>query len=160
MVLPWLIPIGSLISPQQFLPAAEHYQVVESIDRWVVEILFAMLDKASVGEKLDFFAVNLSGSSVLNLDFQRFVAEVSQTYPKVCPHICFQIVESAVMEDMPKALGFMEAMKGMGCRIALDDFASSDSSFTALRDLPLDFVRIDGAYLENLIGDNFNQAVV
>lgn len=151
---------GSLISPQQFLPAAEHYQVVESIDRWVVENLFAALDKASVGEKLDFFAVNLSGSSVLNLDFQHFVSEIAQSHPKVCSQVCFQIVESAVMEDMPKALGFMEAMKDKGCRIALDDFASSDSSFAALRDLPLDFVRIDGAYLENLMGDNFNQSVV
>lgn len=151
---------GSLISPQQFLPAAEHYQVVESIDRWVVENLFATLAKSSISEKLDFFAVNLSVRSILNADFHQFVSEIAQKHPKVCQQICFQIVESAVMEDMPKALGFMEAMKDKGCRIALDDFGSSDSSFTTLRDLPLDFVRIDGAYLENLLGDNFNQAVV
>lgn len=151
---------GSLISPQQFLPAAEHYQVVESIDRWVVENLFTSLSTAKMGDRLDFFAVNLSASSVLNPDFQHFVSEIASSHKKVCRNICFQIVESAVMADMPKALGFMEAMKEKGCRIALDDFASSESSLNALRGLPLDFVRIDGAYLENLLGDSFNQSVV
>lgn len=151
---------GSLISPQQFLPAAEHYQVVESIDRWVVENLFAALSKMPTADKLDFFALNLSSRSVLNPDFQQFVGEIFQENPDVCRHICFQVVESAVLEDLPKAMGFIEAMKDKGCRLALDNFGSGNSSFSTLRDLPLDFVRIEGSYLENLLGDGFNQSVI
>ncbi len=151
---------GNLISPQQFLPAAEHYQVVESVDRWVVQHVFELLAARPSLEGIDFLAVNLSGHSVLNADFLEFLRDLAGRYPAICPHICFEIVESAVVSNLPEATGFMEAVSAMGCRIALDDFGRQASAFSYLRNLKLDYVRFEGGYVQNLLNDSFDLTII
>lgn len=151
---------GQLLSPGTFLPAAERYNLITRIDRWVVNTVITWL-KSNPAElnALGVCSVNLSGQSLSNTDLLNFIyKEVLQAE---FPHgvLCFEITETAAITELAKARKFIERMKAIGCRFALDDFGRGLSSFGYLKNLPVDYVKIDGEFIRNITRDPVDLAM-
>jgi len=152
---------GRLVQPRQFIAAAERYQLMASIDRWVVQATLAAIAHGVIRLPEDrSCGINLSGQSLAEEGFLDFVVECLD-HSQVAPgRICFEISEAAVMERFEQARRFVAVLHGMGCQFALDDFGSGVGSFTTLRDLSIDYLKIDGAYTRDLRADTLNHRVV
>ena len=151
---------GRLVPPGAFLPAAERYGLMPAIDRWVVsktlESLSAMPDK---GEEI-IFAINLSAQSLGTADFLEFVTDQLDR-KKVSPRkLCFEITESSAVSELTHVLRFMKTLRALGCRFALDDFGTGLSSFSYLKTLPVQYLKIDGAFVKDLATDAIDRAMV
>lgn len=152
---------GRLVQPRQFIAAAERYQLMASIDRWVVQATLAAIGHGVIRLPDDrSCSINLSGQSLAEEGFLDFVVECLD-HSQVAPgRICFEISEAAVMERFEQARRFVAVLHGMGCQFALDDFGSGVGSFTTLRDLSIDYLKIDGTYTRDLRPDTLNHRVV
>ncbi len=152
---------GNTIAPMSFIPAAERYNLMQQIDRWVIKNFFAELQKcARQTNTQQIFAINLSGSSFNNEELLDFILEELEQ-SKVSPQcICFEITETTAISNLEFAKRFIEVLKAKGCYFALDDFGSGISSFNYLKFLPVDFLKIDGSFVRELINDNISQAMV
>ena len=152
---------GAIIEPGAFLPAAERFHMASRIDRWVVSRVFAWLnqDALSLGH-IDFVSVNLSGQSIGDIAFHRFVAELFIATPIPASKLCFEITETSAITNMIDATKFIQQMRALGIRIALDDFGAGASSFGYLRALPVDYLKIDGQFVKDLVDDPLDQAAV
>lgn len=152
-----------LVLPAAFIPAAERYHLMPSIDRWVIRTVFPMLRKYQAkGGKSgdDLFAVNLSGQSLGDEKFLEFVMQ-QFTQNKVDPRsVCFEITETAAIANLTRARDFISRFKHMGCHFALDDFGSGLSSFGYLKSLTVDYLKIAGDFIENMTADPLNRAMV
>ncbi|NOQ88046.1 MAG: EAL domain-containing protein [Gammaproteobacteria bacterium] len=148
---------GDIVSPSYFLPAAERYNMITLIDEWVVEKSIQWL--ATRKEKV-LISVNLSGMSLSNRDFLNFVvSKIKQL--KVNPELlCFEITETAAINNLSTAIHFMNVLKKLGCSFALDDFGSGLSSFSYLNSLPVDYLKIDGAFVMDIDKDPMHYAMV
>lgn len=152
---------GQLVPPTAFLPAAERYHIASRIDRWVVDHAFSWIRRIEEGrETLALCAINLSGQSLTNEEFLAFVLERLQREALPCHKICFEITETAAIENLAAAQRFMAELAARGCRFALDDFGSGLSSFGYLKALPVDYLKIDGAFVKDLLADPVNHAMV
>ncbi len=151
---------GSLVPPSEFIPAAERYNVMVMVDRWVVNRAIEMLERClSQGRRLPVVAVNLSGTSINDEDFLEFVlARLGEE--RVARALCFEITETAAVASLSKATYFMRELKARGCRFALDDFGSGVSSFVYLKTLPVDFLKIDGQFVGNVATDIVDRSMV
>jgi diguanylate cyclase (GGDEF)-like protein/PAS domain S-box-containing protein len=151
---------GQLISPGTFLPAAERYNLMTRIDRWVVGSVIAWL-KANPAEldALGICSVNLSGQSLSHTDLLDFIYEQVRQANLPCGVLCFEITETAAITELAKARKFIERMKAIGCRFALDDFGRGLSSFGYLKNLPVDYVKIDGEFIRNIAHDPVDLAM-
>jgi diguanylate cyclase (GGDEF)-like protein/PAS domain S-box-containing protein len=151
---------GKVIEPAAFVAAAERYHLIDALDRWVVQTSLAALAEAQLGGAQTLFTINLSALSLCAESYLAFVtAEIRRR--GVDPHgVCFEITETAAMSRLDCALRFINTLREMGCRFALDDFGSGLSSFAYLRDLPVDFLKIDGALVQNLVDDRVKRAMV
>lgn len=151
---------GSLISPGAFLPAAERFHMATRIDKWVLkEVLSFLRDRASAGD-IEMFAVNLSGQSVEDQEFHRYVGELLAGSSVDLRKLCFEITETSAITNLANATLFIEAMRKLGVRIALDDFGAGASSFGYLKSLSVDFLKIDGQFVRDLIEDPLDLAAV
>ncbi|MBT8132954.1 MAG: EAL domain-containing protein [Gammaproteobacteria bacterium] len=148
---------GNIVSPNQFLPAAERYNMATLIDEWVVDRSIQWL--ASRKEKV-LISINLSGMSISNRDFLNFVvSRIKQN--KVNPELlCFEITETAAINNLGTAIHFMNVLKKLGCSFALDDFGSGLSSFSYLNSLPVDYLKIDGTFVMDIDKDPMHYAMV
>lgn len=151
---------GQLVLPNEFIPAAERYNVMSIIDRWVVmralEILKARVEN---GQPLPLLAVNLSGTSLNEQAFAEFVLQnVGEAH--IAKALCFEITETAAVTSLSNAVYFMRELKGRGCRFALDDFGSGLSSFMYLKTLPVDFLKIDGQFIGHIAEDPVDRSMV
>ncbi len=152
---------GNLVQPGSFLPAAERYNLMPAIDRWVVSTVFARyhaLVAERGGEPLTC-AINLSGSSLNAEGFLDFVRQqvIEHALP---PHsICFEITETAAINNLRKVAEFIKECKSMGILFALDDFGMGTSSFGYLKNLPVDYLKIDGGFIKNLEHDAIDKAM-
>ncbi|MEG4622928.1 EAL domain-containing protein [Microcoleus sp. w1-18aA5] len=152
---------GEVVSPNEFIPAAERYGLITEIDCWVIETFFSnyhKLPEKDVNQGL--YTINLSGASISNNQFLRFLIEQFSRY-KVPPQtIGFEITETAAIANFEQARYFMGELKKIGCCFALDDFGSGLSSFAYLMNLPVDYLKIDGAFVKNISHNLISQALV
>ena len=152
---------GTVIAPGVFLPAAERYGLSTKLDRWVVDAAMAWLGRnPSVLERLNLCFINLSGTSLANEDFLSHVVHQMEGMQFPAEKICFEVTETAAIANLSRAIKFMGVLKGMGCKFALDDFGSGLSSFAYLKNLPVDFLKIDGGFIQDLVDDPINIALV
>ncbi len=152
---------GELISPAAFMPAAERYGLMPSLDRWVIRSVFKWLDSTPDALKhFDVFFVNISSQSLGDENFLGYVREqLMQVYfsPK---QICFEVTETAAITDAGRVMKFAGQIREMGFRIALDHFGSGVSSFRYLKTLPVDYLKIDGSFVKDMINNPIDRAIV
>jgi len=152
---------GQLVPPMNFIPAAERYNLMPSLDRWVIKTTFAHFAKSPETLKaLRLCAINLSGASVGDSSIFTFIREQFSLYQVPANVICFEITETSAIANMTKAATLVQDLKAIGCRFALDDFGSGMSSFTYLKHLPVDFLKIDGSFVKNMANDSIDCAMV
>jgi diguanylate cyclase (GGDEF)-like protein/PAS domain S-box-containing protein len=155
---------GTLVPPTAFIPAAERYHLMPGIDRWVISTAFGMLARhfeSGAGESaIGICAINVSGASIGDDDFLDFVQAQFVQHRVPHAHICFEITETTAVASLSKATQFMTALRGLGCRFALDDFGVGVSSFTYLKHLPVDYLKIDGSFVKDMLEDPVNHAMV
>ena len=152
---------GSLVMPNEFLPAAERYNLAGRIDRWVVSNAFEWLRlNPHLLERLHVCAINLSGQSFGSEDLLAFILQRMGTYRIPPGKLCFEVTETAAVADIVQAGRFMQTLKARGCLFALDDFGSGFSSFGYLKNLPVDILKIDGSFVRGIANDDVDLAMV
>jgi diguanylate cyclase (GGDEF)-like protein/PAS domain S-box-containing protein len=153
---------GKIIEPSAFIAAAERYHLIGSLDRWVVKTAFSALAEAQLRDwsRPILFAINLSGQSLGEESFLAFVVEELEKSRVDSRRICFEITETAAISKLDSAIRFISMLKSKGCRFILDDFGSGLSSFAYLRDLQVDFLKIDGEFVQNMMEDRVKRAMV
>ena len=153
---------GDLVGPDQFIPAAERYNLMSTLDRWVIQQALSLLaDRNPEAEEAHFtLAINLSGTSLSEDRFLEFV--INELEKQKLPHgaICFEITETAAISNLSRVIHFMQALKKLGCKFSLDDFGSGLSSFTYLKNLPVDYLKIDGQFIRNVAEDAVDESMV
>jgi diguanylate cyclase (GGDEF)-like protein/PAS domain S-box-containing protein len=152
---------GHELPPSEFMRAAERYRLMGLVDRWVVQTTFAALGRGAIPVPAHrSVAINVSGQTLGDAQFLEFVVECFDTSGVAPAQVCFEINESAVVANLDHARRFVGVLHGMGCEFALDDFGSGVGSFSNLKNLPLDYLKIDGSFMRNLARDTVNQAMV
>ncbi|MDB6098261.1 MAG: hypothetical protein JWN58_964 [Gammaproteobacteria bacterium] len=147
--------------PAEFIRAAERYRLMPHVDRWVVQAVLAALGRG--GLKLPpgrSVAINIAGQTLGDAEFLEFVVECFDHTGASPGDICFEVTENSVVANLDHAQRFIAVLHGMGCEFALDDFGSGLSSFSTLKTLPMDYLKIDGSFIKNLAADSVNQAMV
>ena len=152
---------GNELPPSDFLRAAERYRLMGLVDRWVVQTTLAALGRGAIPVQANrSVAINISGQTLADLQFLEFVVECFDSTGALPTQVCFEITENAVIANLEHARRFVGVLHGMGCQFALDDFGSGVGSFSNLKNLPLDYLKIDGSFMRNLGRDTVNQAMV
>jgi diguanylate cyclase (GGDEF)-like protein/PAS domain S-box-containing protein len=152
---------GALVLPDLFIAAAERYGLIASIDRWVVESAFRWLvSEADERERLQLCSINLSGQSLADNDFLPFVIRQFQQSGLDASRICFEITETAAIASFAQASRFINALREIGCKFALDDFGTGLSSFGYLKHFPVDFIKIDGSFVKEMLHDPIDREMV
>jgi diguanylate cyclase (GGDEF)-like protein/PAS domain S-box-containing protein len=151
---------GVLVRPSEFIPAAERYNVMSVIDRWVVGEAIALLrHRQRQGDTLPLLAVNLSGTSLNEQSFVDFMLQ-SVAEPAIAGALCFEITETTAVTSLASARFLMSELKSRGSRFALDDFGTGVASFVYLKALPVDFLKIDGQFISHVTDDPVNRSMV
>ena len=152
---------GVMVAPSEFMRAAERYRLMPHVDRWVVQTALAALGRGAVrvppGRSL---CINLSGQTLGDAAFLEFVVDCLDRTAVAPDRICFEVTENSVITNIEHARRFIGVLHGMGCQFALDDFGRGLSSFANLKNLQLDYLKIDGYFIRNLASDTVNQAMV
>jgi diguanylate cyclase (GGDEF)-like protein len=154
-------PDGEIIAPGAFIPAAERYDLMQRLDRWVVNSIFTYLGKHSeLGRDGQLHFINLSGTSLSDPGFFNYIRE-RMNILKVSPQsICFEVTETAAINNLNTTESFIQEIREMGCLFALDDFGTGLSSFSYLKSLSVDFLKIDGSFVKQIETDKMSRAIV
>lgn len=139
---------GSIILPGKFIPAAEHYGLVEEIDRWVLNNIFAYLEKSAKADQR--FAVNLSGNTISDEDLKDYIIGKFEDTGVSPSQLQFEVTETAAIRHFDRAMDLIHALKDLGCYFSLDDFGSGLSSLGYLKELPVDYLKIDGSFIRTM----------
>jgi diguanylate cyclase (GGDEF)-like protein/PAS domain S-box-containing protein len=152
---------GELVAPTAFIPAAERYNLMPGLDRWVIShTLETLAYREAPGTTPYTLAINLSGTSLNDARFLDFVLDELTAAAIVPGALCFEITETAAIANLDRVISFMRALKARGCRFSLDDFGTGLSSLTYLKNLPVDYVKIDGQFVRNVLRDGADECVV
>ncbi len=154
---------GNLVQPNAFIPAAERYNLMPTLDRWVIhEALSTLADYSHIPDSQAGYtlAINLSGTSLSDAHFLEYVVEHFNAFRPPHGAICFEITETAAIANISIVVHFMNVLRELGCQFALDDFGSGLSSFTYLKTLPVDYLKIDGHFIKNVTDDEIDQSMV
>ena len=148
-------------APVEFIEAAERYGKMPLVDRYVVSnVLSWMATHEAVLSRFGGFSINLSGQSIKQDDFLDFVLQEFETTGADPAKVCFEVTETAAMGNLARAAEFIQKIRVMGCRFSLDDFGTGMSSYAYLRELPVDYLKIDGTFVKNMATDASDYAVV
>ena len=158
---------GTLVLPTTFIPAAERYGLMPQIDYWVVRTFLAHIEQfcqettssAQISQNTPYM-INLSGASLSDDQFLSLLRTQLNQHPIAPQTICFEITETAAISNLNQAVNFIHELKQLGCQFALDDFGSGMSSFGYLKTLPVDYVKIDGKFIEDMASDPTAAAIV
>ena len=156
-----MVEDDQIVEPGAFLPVAERYALATRIDRWVVGAVFEWLTRH--GHRLsnvDALSINLSGQSVSDTAFQQFLLERMQAITFDRRKLYFEVTETSAITKLQQSIVFFDRLHALGASVSLDDFGSGMSSFTYLKSLPVDVLKIDGQFMRQLEGDSYDQAAV
>ncbi|MGQ0430462.1 MAG: PAS domain S-box protein [Gammaproteobacteria bacterium] len=154
---------GSIVLPDEFIPAAERYNLMPSLDRWVVEKVLRDIvpsTRNGVEEAAFTVAINLSGTTLSDPGFLEFLIETLEAHEPTPGALCFEVTETAAITNLGHASYLMREVASRGCLIALDDFGSGLSSFNYLRTLPVHYLKIDGKFVQNVASDPIDRSMV
>jgi diguanylate cyclase (GGDEF)-like protein/PAS domain S-box-containing protein len=153
---------GGLIPPGAFIPAAERFGLMLSVDRWVIDkvVQFITENRALCLASGRRFFVNLSGHSVCNDEFLQWILEMIRKHVIPRGMLCFEVTETAAISNLTSAEHFMHTLQRYGCEFALDDFGSGLSSFGYLKHLPVEYLKIDGAFVKEMLDDAIDESMV
>ncbi len=152
---------GSVISPRVFIPPAEKYNMATAIDRWVIDQALQWLAEHSTANNWPItIAINLSAHTLTSREMLQYIIDHAEHTGAPPERIIFEITESAAITNISAATGFMLTLRGRGFRFTLDDFGSGLSSFTYLKKLPVDFLKIDGTFVRDILSDPVDYAMV
>jgi len=167
---PWMYEIllrmqdgsGGLVLPSEFIPLAERHRLASPIDQWVVRKTLTILSDRihDVGNENNLIAINISGQSVSDERFLEFVLQELNYRSSPTERLCFEITETAAVSNFDRAQRFISVLKGRGCRFVLDGFGSGLSSFSYLRNFPVEFIKIDGQFVRGMAKDPIQRALV
>jgi len=158
---------GNLLPPMAFMPAAERYNLLTAVDRWVITALVKYLaDEARAGriavdcEAGGFYTVNLSGATMSDNSFPGFLRQLLAEHDLPRGLLCFEVTETTAIANLNKAAELMHELKALGATFALDDFGIGMSSFAYLKYLPVNFLKIDGTFVKDMAVDQMDYAIV
>ena len=148
---------GGLVPPMAFIPAAERYDLMPLLDRWVIRHAFAALAQQPPGTN---WAINLSGASVCDEGLKEYLLEQQRASGVALENVCFEITETAAVANLAQAAALIQDLQAQGARFALDDFGAGMSSFAYLKHLPVDYVKIDGSFVRGILHSPTERAMV
>lgn len=152
---------GKMTPPAEFIEAAELYNKMADVDRWVIEYVLAWYsENPDLLEKTGGIAINLSGQSLNDVDFLTFIQDIFKQYPVPPELICFEITETVAVTNMNHAINIVHAIKEIGCEFSLDDFGTGQSSYAYLKNLPVNYLKIDGVFIKDMVNNPTDQAMV
>lgn len=155
---------GNIVPPMNFIPAAERYGLMPQVDRWVVQSFLrqyrSFFHSRDQQQSDRVFTINLSGASMSDDRFWQFLEAQLVSHPIDPKNLCFEITETAAIANLRKVTKFINKLKQLGCRFALDDFGSGMSSFTYLKTLPVDYLKIDGSFIKNITSNAIDRVMV
>ncbi len=152
---------NTMIPPGAFLPAAERYNIIAKVDQWVIDhIIDVLVNHNNFMDRIDCISINLSGQSLGDSNFIEHLRNkllANKTYTR---KLCFEITETSAISNLQVASDFIQQMRQLGCRFSLDDFGSGLSSFAYLKQLPVDYLKIDGMFVKDIFNDKIDLAMV
>lgn len=152
---------GKLVSPGEFIPAAEHFRMMPMLDHWVIASTIEWLaNHPHYRQQVAKCALNLSGQTIVDASVVDFVHQSLMRHPIETDKLCFEITETSALGDLGRARALVQGLRGLGCKIALDDFGKGFSSFDYLKRLPADFLKIDGSFVRNLAPHSVDESIV
>lgn len=151
---------GNLISPLAFIPSAERYNLMADIDQWVISNFLKVYSEASKTQSNHLYTINLSAISLKNNQLCDFIGERLSCYNVNPQHLCFEITETTAITNLSQTIKLIEEIKELGCYFAIDDFGSGMISLSYLRNLPVDYLKIDGSFVKHLVNNSINHCLV
>ncbi len=151
---------GQIIPPVDFIPAAERYNLMNAIDHWVIDNAFRHIKSFQQQGHECVYSINLSGNSLNDENISGYIEQKISEYQIHTGQLCFEVTETAAVFNLVRASHIIKALKKLGCRFSLDDFGSGLSSFGYLKNLPVDFLKIDGGFVKDMNTNPMNRAIV
>lgn len=152
---------GEMVAPGEFMQAAERYNRMQAVDRWVIDNVLSWMHKhPDKVQTMGGYSINLSGHSLNDESLMEFIFERFAKYSVPRDKICFEVTETTAISNLADAADFIREMKKIGCRFSLDDFGAGLSSYTYLKNLPVDYIKIDGSFVKGLAQDRNDYALV
>jgi diguanylate cyclase (GGDEF)-like protein len=152
---------SNIMPPGEFIEAAELYNKMADVDRWVIKYVFEWYSNhLDILDEMGGVAINLSGHSLNDVDFLAFIQNAFEQYPVPPEQICFEITETVAITNMNHAINIIHAIKEIGCEFSLDDFGTGQSSYAYLKNLPVDYLKIDGVFIKDIVNSDSDKAMV